>query len=115
MSLDGRSSGSRILDHQNATDQCRPPFALGRKQAWNEPYLAAEGGEDFLDIQNACLRLEDQKRTASSVPAEQVHRPPLPKMVERPFDRNGPPLASQDAHNGLNECGVIAIKQLSEL
>lgn len=112
MIRDARSGDRGIGDHDDATDRRSVPSALTSKKHRYDAALAAERAQEFLDVYDASLDLDDQKRPGRGMPTHDVHHPAVAIVVERILGQDLPTMILQPADDALNESRMIVVEQL---
>jgi hypothetical protein len=115
MSADHRTGGSRIGHHQHLADDIRPPSALAPQQARHDPPFAAHCGVQVLLIDYLTLDLDQNQGSAAGMPADQVDRTSLTKVVERVLDKHRPAIETQECRNRFDDVRVGGVQKPRKL
>lgn len=98
-------------EDNNGADRSRLPALLFREQPGHNTCLLAQCREEILHVDNLGLDFDDEHGLRCALSGDDVHRPAITEVVERPLELDLPALIAQNASGQADEPSVTLIEK----
>ncbi len=109
-----RPLAAGLLENQDNSHYSGSPPQIPSRRLRNYPCFRVERAAGCLEIREAALRLDNQKRPLLRVPRQDVHRSTVTVVVERVLDHRLPTLGTEARHHAIDHGRMPFIDQLVE-
>jgi hypothetical protein len=112
---DGPAVRGRLENHQELARRLGFPSPLAAQKLRHETRLSGRAPEKILYVHDPGLDLDEQKRSTTWVPADDVYRPAFSEVVERILGKQLPAGRGQLVDETLDQRRVIGVEEPGEL